>query len=48
MLYEVITSPKQTIIEKQNELFMLEIKTIFDETKGRLGARKINVLLAQK
>ena len=27
---------------------MHEIKTIFDDTKGRLGARKINVLLAQK
>ena len=41
-------SPKQTIIEKQNALLMPEIKTIFEETKGRLGARKINVLLAQK
>jgi len=41
-------SPKQTIIEKQNALLKPEIKTIFEETKGRLGARKINVLLAQK
>lgn len=41
-------SPEETIIDKEDAILKSAIKSIFQQTKGRLGAKKIRVLLAQE
>ena len=38
-------SPEQTMIEKEDAIYILVIKDIFDSTKGRLGAKKIRAIM---
>ena len=37
--------PEQTVIEKEDEVYKSVIRKIFNETKGRIGAKKIRVLM---
>lgn len=37
--------PKQTMIEKEDELFRPIIQQIFEETQGRIGAKKIRAIM---
>lgn len=37
--------PKQTIIEKEDEVFCPIIQQIFEETQGRIGAKKIRAIM---
>lgn len=43
--HHVLRSPKQTVIEKENEFFRPVIRKIFEDTQGRLGAKKIRVIM---
>lgn len=43
-----LRSPEQTIIEKEDAVFKPVIKDIFDKSKGRLGARKIRVIMSNQ
>ena len=43
--HHVLRSPKQTVIEKEDELFRPVIRKIFEDTQGRLGAKKIRVIM---
>jgi len=43
-----LRSPEKTIIQKEDEILRIEIRTIFDEAKGRLGTMKIYNLLIEK
>ena len=37
--------PEQTMIEKEDELFRPIIRKIFEDTQGRLGAKKIRAIM---
>lgn len=43
--HRALRSPEQTMIEKENELFQPVIRKIFEDTQGRLGAKKIRVIM---
>lgn len=43
-----LRKPDQTVIKKEDVIFKTVIKEVFDKTKGRLGARKIKVIMSEK
>lgn len=43
--HRALRSPEQTMIEKEDELFRPVIRKIFEDTQGRLGAKKIRVIM---
>ena len=43
--HHALRRPEQTMVEKEDELFRPVIKRIFEDTQGRLGAKKIRSIM---
>lgn len=45
IIHHTLRRPEQTMIEKEDEIFCPIIRQIFDETQGRIGAKKIRAIM---